>query len=46
MLQKSGSVKAQKILTGGQDVDGRIGEELEEVLQVVEDDGSDDFEAQ
>ena len=46
MLEKRRRVKTEKILAGSEDVDGRIGEKLEEVLEMIQDDGSDDFEAQ
>ena len=46
MLEKLRRVEAEEILASGQHVDGRIGEELEEVLKEVEDDGSHDFEAE
>ena len=38
-------MKAQKILTGREHVDGWIGKELKEVLEMIYDDRSDDFEA-
>ena len=46
MLEQRRRVEAKQILADGQHVDGRIGEELEEVPQVVKDDGSHHFEAQ
>ena len=46
MFEERRRVEAQQILASGQHVDGRIGVVLEEMLKVIEYDGSHDFEAQ
>ena len=46
VFEQRGSVEAEQVLAGGQHVDRRIGEELEKVLEMIDDDGGDDFEGQ
>ena len=46
MFEQRRGVETEQVLAGGQHVDRRIGEELEKVLEMIDDDGGDDFEGQ